>query len=299
MKRKIVKHGPTTLSVSLPADWVKEYGLKKGDEISIDRVNEGILISAGAERRLSSKTINVSNKEQLIKKAIAALYKGGYDEIVVEYTHPEELEAIHDALNTGFIGFEIVQETKTAVHIHKVSEPTQDEFRAIFRRIFHFLSTTAQESLEAARSGNRSELRKLIARDDTINKLTDFCRRVVNKRSQRVYQQHAALYHIIEQLEKIADSYKEINKIMLERAEVSEEVLHLYEQVNSMTLLYADLFFNFSLDKVDELFTMYRKLRQRQQALRRKPDEEQLNFLLQGIAREIYNLSGVTMIIHL
>ena len=35
MKRKVVKHGTSTLTVSLPSLWAKEYGLKPGDELRI------------------------------------------------------------------------------------------------------------------------------------------------------------------------------------------------------------------------------------------------------------------------
>ncbi|MBI2136461.1 AbrB/MazE/SpoVT family DNA-binding domain-containing protein, partial [Candidatus Woesearchaeota archaeon] len=35
MKRKLVQHGNTSLTVSLPKKWTDKFNLKKGDEIEI------------------------------------------------------------------------------------------------------------------------------------------------------------------------------------------------------------------------------------------------------------------------
>ena len=85
MKRKIVQHGPSTLTVSLPAAWVRDYALKKGDEISVERTRSGLLLAADKERSHGKKRINVSGFPAIIPKTIAALYKCGYDEIIIEF----------------------------------------------------------------------------------------------------------------------------------------------------------------------------------------------------------------------
>ena len=38
MKRKIVKQGSATMTISLPATWIKKFNLKVGDELEIDEV---------------------------------------------------------------------------------------------------------------------------------------------------------------------------------------------------------------------------------------------------------------------
>ena len=34
-RRKVVKHGPSTLTLSLPTSWVQKHGIKKGTELLI------------------------------------------------------------------------------------------------------------------------------------------------------------------------------------------------------------------------------------------------------------------------
>lgn len=297
MKRRIVQHGPCTLTVSLPAQWVKDFALKKGDEITIEQMREGLFITAGKERHYGKKRISVKGMPRIIPKAIAALYKGGYDEIVVEYGNPEELEKIHEAVSSSYIGFEIVDEKKEEVWIRKVSEPAQEEFRTLFRRIFHFLISTADEGLEAARRRDTQACQKLVLRDNNVNKLADFCRRVVNKRGQSAYQQDTALYHVIEQLEKIGDNYKEINQLLQGHAQLSKRALALYERANALLKEYESLFFEFSIAKLNSFFQHYDDIMAGMRTGRCA--EQDIEYLLQNVAQKLYNLSGVTMILHL
>jgi phosphate uptake regulator len=295
MKRKIVQHGPSTLTISLPSKWVKTFGITKGDEVNVEMTKNGLLITAGKEKHHGQKRINVKGLSAVITRSIAALYKAGYDEIIVEYSTPEELEHIHSTVSTSYIGFEIVEETKTQVTVRKVSEPTNEEFRTIFRRIFHFLLSTAEESYDAATKDDKSAYQRLILRDKHINKLSNFCRRVVNKRGQTEYAQETAIYHIIEQLEKIGDNYKELNK-HLSAAKASKRSLVLYAKVNAMLRDYEDLFFSFSLAKMNRFIMNYKEFFGE---IKKDTDDPVIAYHLQSIVHELFNLSGATMILHL
>ncbi len=299
MKRKVVQHGPSTLTVSLPVDWVKDFGIKKGDEITIEHMRNGLFLTTGEGRQKGSKTLNVRGMPEIINKAISAIYKSGFDEIVVEYHGSDELQQLHNVLLTGYIGFEIVEETKDRVVIKKVSEPSEEEFKTLFRRIFHFLLSLAEDGVDAARSHDKNAYQKLILRDQNINKLADFCRRIVNKRGQTDYHGDTALYHIIEQLEKIGDVYKDINSYLLEqRSAPPEKAITLYRKANEMMREYNDLFFTFTLQKANALLKDYRKFVRDADALE-DSSHPRFTYLVQSIAREIYNLLGVTMILHL
>ena len=297
MKRKIVQHGPSTLTISLPAKWVKSFALQKGDEVNVEQTKNGILITADKERHHGQKRINVKGLTAVISRSIAALYKAGYDEVIVEYSSPEELERIHSTVSTSYIGFEIVEETKNQVIIRKVSEPTNEEFRTIFRRIFHFLMSTAEESVEAAQKHDKAAYQRLILRDKNINKLANFCRRVVNKRGQTEFAQETAIYYIIEQLEKIADNYKDINKHLFEREKMTKEQILMYQRVNKLLQTYEELFFSFTLAKMNKFIVDYKAIAE--EFKNRKSETIAIEYHLRSIAHQLFTLSGATMILHL
>jgi len=57
MKRKIVQHGSSSLTITLPIKWVEKFGLKKGGELNVEENGPTLLISTGG-RRLPHKKKN-------------------------------------------------------------------------------------------------------------------------------------------------------------------------------------------------------------------------------------------------
>ena len=52
MKRKIVKHGNSTLTVSLPSKWAKNNSLKQGDEIDVIENGKELILNSKKEAGL-------------------------------------------------------------------------------------------------------------------------------------------------------------------------------------------------------------------------------------------------------
>lgn len=300
LKRRVVQHGPSTLTISVPADWAKRYDLKRGDEITLVTTDRGLLLTTDKSPRFEQQRITVTGLIALIPRAIAAMYKRGHDDILVEYERPEELEQIHDILARSCMGFEIVEETEGEVHIRNVSEPSHEEFRALFRRIFFFIASIAEEGIQAAKTHDRAAYHKLVLRDQNVNKLTDFCRRLVHKRKQREYESDAALYHVIEQLEKIADRYGAINTYLQKsRRHPGERTLAMYAQANAFVKAYERMFFEFSLSRADHLTRECRAFLQSIEHETTPPgDDPFVIFQLESIATDIYNLIGPTIVLH-
>lgn len=297
MKRRIVQHGPSTLTISLPAKWAKKHGLEKGDELTVEEVEGGLLLATGKGVHLQPKELDVKGTIHLLPHLITALYKRGYDDLMITYDAPEELERIHSVLSAGCIGFEIVEETRGQVRIKKVSEPSQEEFRTLFRRIFYFLLSVADESLEAMKLKDAEMHRKLLLRDQNINKLSDFCRRVVNKKGQTAYRCDTAIYHITEQLEKIGDDYGAINYYLANGAvEVSAPIAQLFERTNKLLREYEKVFFDFSLERMDA-FT--RNCKTLLNELEKESPGGFVGSRLEMIAIELHNLKGATLVLHL
>jgi len=44
MKRKIIKQGHNTLTITLPSEWVKKLNLNAGDEIEVYERDSGLVI---------------------------------------------------------------------------------------------------------------------------------------------------------------------------------------------------------------------------------------------------------------
>ena len=113
IKRKVVLHGDSTLTISLPARWAKKFNIKKGDELNVEENEREIRITNDKEITLDKKQFSVGNLRRLGISYITSLYRSGYDEIHLDYNNNDYIETIHDVLSNEITGFEIVKHSSS------------------------------------------------------------------------------------------------------------------------------------------------------------------------------------------
>jgi len=183
MKRKVVKHGSATLTISLPSRWVKKYGIKPGDELDIieDKGNLTIVTSKDI-KSIKEAHLPFDDFGLVGGRAIGALFKGGVDVIRVSYKSPDALKHIEKSLNE-LIGFEMMQQRENSCTLKEVSGfSDQSELDPMIRRTFMILLSLVDDCLEAIKSNNKQLLATMVHRDATINKFANYCRRLINKK---------------------------------------------------------------------------------------------------------------------
>jgi len=210
IRRKVIQIANSTQLVSLPRKWSLKYNIQKGDELEVEEQGSNILITTDKEKPSSKTEINFKGRDSdLIHRALSSQYRAGYDEIKIFFEKPLELEMIQNTKNEELIGFEIVEEGRNYLTLKRVSNIEYSEFDPMLRRSFVFLLSVADECLEALKSNDVDGLKNLVFRDKTINKLTNYCRRSLNKKEIR-FKHIGPAYVIIEMLEKIGDGYRDI-----------------------------------------------------------------------------------------
>ncbi|HIH23638.1 TPA: phosphate uptake regulator PhoU [Candidatus Woesearchaeota archaeon] len=254
MKRKVVKQGSSTLMVSLPSDWAKRYRITKGDELDMQEQGRSLLVTTHKDFSISSTSVDVDDLEPMIMRTFAALYKAGYDELKVTfsdaaYGNPKNVVAIQNALRHEISSFEIVEQGKNHCLVKNIEGTLEEGFEPILRRTFMLLITMAEDSLVAIKGNDLEDLNRLKALEESNNRLTTFCRRLLSKQGYRDHKKIQFIYHIIEELEHIADQYKYLFDYLLQpenkRLKLTKETLQYYEQTNKMLRMYYDLFYKF------------------------------------------------------
>ena len=275
MKRKLVQHGNTSLTVSLPKKWTDKFNLKKGDEIEIVEKDDKLFLylQTGniSENPFKKGVLDVSKTGVLTRRSFDAMYKAGYDEIEVIYTHPEQLKDVKTAIDNEAMAFEIVRQEKNKCVVRSISEADPKEFDSLLRRTLLLLK----------------DLEK------TNNKFTHFCRRALVKNGYKEYNKTVFMYTIVEQLEKCADEFKflcdfltgdenkryEENKKQGEnkKLKISTDTFLLFEDVNKSIAMFNDLFFNFSMEKAKEFGAQRKKvMKEGFELLKKKKDNEKV-----------------------
>ncbi|MFH1631117.1 MAG: AbrB/MazE/SpoVT family DNA-binding domain-containing protein [Candidatus Aenigmatarchaeota archaeon] len=85
MRRKIIKQGYDTLTITLPSKWTKKFHLKPGDEVELVEHDRMLQISTEKGPSLSGITIDISGlSASVIWRHILSAYRAGYDEIIIK-----------------------------------------------------------------------------------------------------------------------------------------------------------------------------------------------------------------------
>src|SRR3989344_5111100 len=210
MRRKLIQHGLSSLTVSLPSKWVKENNLKKSDEVELDELNGKLIISTKKHYEPQKIEVDITNSQPMIRKIIGATFKSGYDEVNIKFSSFDELKAVQDLMREQFSGFEIISQSKSSILIKNVSQPNFEEFNHVLRRFFFVLNHMASDVSEAIDKNDFKWLKNTTLMKIESDKYADYCRRAINMGFETEFKRLAPLYVIIEQLEKVMDRYKDL-----------------------------------------------------------------------------------------
>lgn len=299
MKRSVIQLAGKTHVISLPSKWVKKYNIKKGDELEISEENENIIISKEKAKTELKKDIDVSNYGLMARRVVGALYKKGYDEVKFFYEEPKIGEILQKEIDSGLIGFEIISHGKNHCIVRMVASQENENFDSLFRRIFFVLISEGKDGIDFLLPLDKENLKGIISRDKTINKLADYCRRVINKSKD---ENSTYIYHIIEELEKIGDVYRDMFKFVLENdVKLNKAIIEEIKNVNSYFELLHNLYYNYSPKDVSNFYNERVKLINNIKKIMNKANEDETVVLmhLSSIVQRVYDLNGVILQIRL
>lgn len=238
--------------VSLPQSWIKKHHVKKGDEVDIEEREKHLRIEPPymSHHVSSETTIDISSlHERVIRWFISSLHKLGYDIIKVRYATKEQRELLQELTRDLLLGFIISDETEHSCTLRSISTDLDEELEPVLRRAFLVTLALADESLQAFHAGPGVDFQKLLELEKNNNQLTNFCERILNKKTVLREQARMFLYVIAWNLEKIADDYKYICQAAMHAPKaLSTDVLAVYGLVNEQLRDYYALFYKFSLE---------------------------------------------------
>ena len=131
MKRKVIQIAGSTQLVSLPRAWALAHNVKKGDELEVDPQGDKVVVSIDkAVEKFKKTEIDVTDLGPIVQRVLHALYKRGYDEVLVKYASPELLQKVEEMLHDSTIGYEIVEQKQDHCVIKAITGEIGKEFDA-------------------------------------------------------------------------------------------------------------------------------------------------------------------------
>jgi tRNA/tmRNA/rRNA uracil-C5-methylase (TrmA/RlmC/RlmD family) len=166
--------------VSLPAPWIKSNHLEKGSEVSIDSLNNDLLISAKGQDYKSETVVTLTGvTESLVRTIITNTYRSGYDRIRVNYSDKSQLIILEKVVKTRLIGFEVVSSDKDYCIVENITEPSEEQFDNILNKILYNVEELF--TITADRFSSREPKDDYENIEERIQKYDNFCRRVISK----------------------------------------------------------------------------------------------------------------------
>lgn len=261
MKRKVSRVGPATLCVSLPSKWVKANGIQKGDEVEVVEVSDGLSIKTNPKVEIKEAIIQLSGSGVFSRRLIYIPYIRGYNSIKILFNTKEELDLIRRCTER-ILGFELVEQGDGFCRIKNVAEGIEGEFKTISNRLVNMTISMGEDLHDILKKGELHKLESLIEQDKLANKLTRFCKRMINKNLRT--ENTPIVYRIHCLLEEIMDDYREIGGAVLsnKNTTINKPILDIFKETVEMTKLFRHLNFKFDDKSFLEFVKRERKLKE-------------------------------------
>lgn len=238
MKRKLVKQGSSTMMISLPSKWIKANNLEKGSEVELEEKNNQLTI--GTEvlgKREITIEANQENKNDA-RNILTHLYRRGYDQITLK-GFKDSLKIIRQVTSNLLLGFELTDISQSSITIENISEPTEQKYDVILKKIFQIVEETqktVRESFEINKFSSFEDIQDLRNQQD---RFIFFCRRLLIRHNTGknipihwelltflMHIEHAYFY-----LYKYCSEKKiEKNKAILEMIKETENYFKFYQE---------------------------------------------------------------------
>lgn len=202
MKRKLIQISPSTLAVTLPAQWIRHNQLKKSDEIDIV-VQENVLVvqSGTISEAARSTTLQVTD---YIWQELDALYVAGYDTVDIRIDSSQERQLVHKAVRR-FPGYTISTETAKTITIQDITDHAQVNITTTINRIYFMIITALEDIITAQKNRDEKTLQSMKKQDYEINSQVSLALRTLNKRGMQPMQRFGLTHTYIKLLELLAD----------------------------------------------------------------------------------------------
>jgi len=281
MKRKIIKQGHNTLTITLPAEWSKNLNLHAGDEIDLIEDSGSLVINGKQNNGFKSATVDITGLSvPMLWRFFQSVYREGYDEIKLKYDYSQKdyegpynyyashfeytrigekpvqkpaLDMISELVNR-FVGIEIIDHGEGYCIIREMGEPSSKEFDNSLRRIFLLLLDLFDEMIsmiEKNKIGDMRICKTIHAMDINIDRFIDYCCRINNKIKDSSFQKNKPImFSTLFLLELLGDEFKYIGNHLAKSKKKVDEILPFAEKIKEHFEMYYHLFYKFDKEGV-------------------------------------------------
>lgn len=254
--------GGKTYVISIPATWIKKYGIKKGDELDVEEEGTKIIINTKKGASFANRfDRNLTDFETILPRVLANVYKKGYTEIMIKSDNSHLIKKAEEYFNKYFIGFEVVKSDQNSCLIKQVAETSGEEFDNLLKRVFYSILSMQELISTGLKDNNKENLKEAICKDELINNLLALCKHLLNAKKYKNDDNLTYLYCICESLQNIADEHKLLAEYILKSKVRLKEEIKVYEEENNLFKQFYEVYYQFKVEPFIEASKKARDIR--------------------------------------
>ena len=238
MKRKILGIGQTALGITLPSKWYQKNKLEKGDEVDAKIENNDLVISTVQKDSIKKIEVNLDNINPFILRYLRFMGRLGFDEIVCTYSDLKLMVPVQEVIRDHMIGFEVVYQDNSKSVVKCLSEAKPEEFDNSLRRLFLVAKSMVEGIGSCMDSESTENLMQVRYLETTNNKLSTFCKRIINKTDMKYKDSSIVYYQIINNLEQMCDELRYLCDFLLmgenHIKNINNEVKNFYHEFSEI-----------------------------------------------------------------
>jgi len=322
--RKLQKVGYSTLSVSLPSNWVKEMNLKRGDSVFLAPEKDGSLKLFPSKLLKSTERVqeyicnsDLCDDPKMLERVIVGSYILGRDLFSIissERIHTEHIEETRGIMRK-LIGLGIIEETPDRITLQCSVDPRKFHVDMLLRRLSIISLTIVKEAVQALVDSNISLAKDAIRREDEADKMYLLAMRLlVSAQRRREVAEEIGLtdpLHILyfglmlRYLEMIADYAEETARRVIELLQkypdrlpkwVIERTSNLNDLAHDLVLKSVDCFFIGDIKIANSLLEMLAFVElERDRLMQELPEIPHLRLILWNITRIADNGANIAL----
>jgi hypothetical protein len=281
MKRRIIKQGHNTLTMTLPSDWVSKLNIQPGDELDVYENSGSLVVNGHQNGEGKTAIIDINGLSiPMLWRFFQSAYREGYDEMKLIYDSkkksyegvynyyasqfdysrlgeiPHEKPAVNmiQDLVDRFIGIAVIDHGEGYCTIKEMGELTGKEFDNSLRRIFLLILELFDKIIDLIKYNNIGDMgicKTIHAMDINVDRFIDYCCRINNKIQDSSFQKNKPLtFSTLFLLELLGDEFKYIGNHLARSKKKVDEILPFAETIKEHFEMYYHLFYKFDREGV-------------------------------------------------
>ncbi|MCW3997683.1 MAG: phosphate uptake regulator PhoU [Candidatus Bathyarchaeota archaeon] len=323
--RKIQKVGTSTLSISLPSNWVKENNLKRGDHLYLESDEDGSLKiflnkSIELQQQIPEYVYNsdLFEEPRMLQSIIVGSYILGRDLFSITSSKRFRSEYVNEIRGVvpKLIGLGIVEETSKSITIQCSVDPRKFQLDMLLRRLSVISLTVVKEATQALVESNPTLAKDAISRENEADRMYLLALRLLisAQRKKQVAKEiglkdqlHVLYFGLmLRYLEMISDYGEEIARRAIELIQkykdklpnwVIERVEKLNELAYDLILKSVSCFFTEDIKIANSMLDVLSVIEfERDKLMKELPEIPHLRLILWNINRIADNGANIALI---